>query len=77
MFILCLQFSIAVFRPGGETRAPVIGATCVFDAKIYKIVDGNSAVSACGGGNKKIFKNSKFCFQLPSLLVENFLKNSH
>ena len=68
--ILNFQFSIADFRPGGETRAPIIGATCAFDAKIYKIVGGIFDVSACGGGSKKIFKNSDFCSALPSLLVE-------
>jgi hypothetical protein len=77
MFVLCLefsilsfQFSIAVFRPGGETRAPIIGATCGFDAKIYKIVGGVFDVSACGQGNKKNFKILDFCFQLPSVLID-------
>jgi len=71
--ILHSQFSILNCRvsAGAEKRAPIIGATCVFDAKIYKIVGGIVAVSTCGEGNKKIFKNSDFCFQLPALLVEN------
>ena len=42
----------------------------MFDVKIYKIVGGILAVSTCGEGNKKNFKNCDFCFQLPSLLVE-------
>ncbi|MGB2864353.1 MAG: hypothetical protein WBC05_13570 [Sedimentisphaerales bacterium] len=46
----------------------------MFDAKIYKNVGGIIAVSACGGGNKKKFKNSDFCSALPSLLVENSAK---
>jgi hypothetical protein len=33
---------------------PIIGATCVFDAKIYNIVDDVFAVSLCIVGNKKI-----------------------
>jgi len=61
---------LAGFRPGGETLAPIIGATCGFDARIYKIVGGIFAVSACGEGNKKNFKNSVFCLALPPLLVE-------
>jgi len=47
---------LAEFRPGGETRAPIIGATCAFDAKIYKNVGGVFDVSACGGGNKNYLK---------------------
>jgi hypothetical protein len=43
----------------------------VFDAKIYKNVDGYFDVSACEKGNKKIFKLFYFCSALPSLLVEN------
>ncbi|MBN2591863.1 MAG: hypothetical protein JXA81_00040 [Sedimentisphaerales bacterium] len=75
--VLCLEFSIlnfqisiAVFRPGGETRAPIIGATCAFDAKIYKNVGGNFDVSACGQGNKKNFRILDFCSALPSLLID-------
>jgi hypothetical protein len=51
--------------------APIIGATCAFDAKIYKIVDSIFAVSLCLVWNKKIFQISYFSFQLPSLLIEN------
>ena len=58
------------FGRGQKKRPPIIGATCAFDAKIYKNVDGVFDVSACGGGDKKIFKNCDFCFQLPALLVE-------
>jgi len=50
---------------------PIIGATCAFDAKIYKIVDSVFAVSLCYTGNKNFFQFSDFYFQLPSLLVEN------
>ena len=38
--------------------------------KKYKIVGEIYAVSACGAGDKKIFKNSDFSSALPSLLVE-------
>jgi len=74
-FVSCLEFRysyLAKFRPGGETRAPIIGATCAFDAKIYKNVGGVFAVSAYEEGNKRIFKNSDFCSALSSLLVEKF-----
>ena len=53
-----------------KQRLPIIGRTCVFDAKIYKNVDTIFAVSAYIIWNKKFFKISNFCFQLPSLLVE-------
>jgi len=55
------------------TSPPIIGATCAFDAKIYKIVDSDFAVSPCHRSNKKIFQISDFSYQLPSLLVENQL----
>ena len=48
----------------------IIGATCAFDAKIYKIVDSFLAVSSCSARIKKKFQLFYFCFQLPSLLVE-------
>jgi len=44
--------------------------------KKHKNVDGIFNVSSCGKWNKKIFKNSDFCFQLPALLVEKFHENS-
>jgi len=73
-----------MFYAGGQkSSASIIGATCAFDAKIYKIVGGVFDVNACRGRGKKIFKNSDFCFQLPSLLVENLpnskyrIKNSY
>jgi hypothetical protein len=53
------------------TSPPTIGATCAFDAKIYKIVDGVFVISTCPDSNKNFFQISDFCFQLPSLLVEN------
>ena len=62
---------ISLFFAGGKKQSPpIIGATCAFDAKIYKNVDVFFGVSACKEGNKKIFKNCDFCFQLPSLLVD-------
>jgi hypothetical protein len=63
-------FLLAAFGRRPKSSASIIGATCAFDAKIYKIVDGNFNVSSCGKWNKKIFKLFYFCFQLPSLLVE-------
>jgi hypothetical protein len=62
---------LPAFSAGAEKARPIIGRTCTFDAKIYKIVDGIFAVSACAARNKKIFQISDSCFQLPSLLVEN------
>jgi len=53
------------------TSPPIIGATCAFDAKIYKNVDSLFAVTPYQISNKKFFQISDFCFQLPSLLVEN------
>jgi hypothetical protein len=50
---------------------PIIGATCAFDAKIYKIVDSVFAVNPCPKSNKKYYQILNFSFQLPSLLVEN------
>jgi len=57
--------------PGEKNSPPIIGATCAFDAKIYKNVDSLFGVSLCKVWNKKFFKISDFSFQLPSLLVEN------
>jgi hypothetical protein len=75
----CLGFryylGFPFFGRAAKHAPPIIGATCGFDAKIYKIVGGIFAVSACGEGNKKNFKKSDFCFQLPSLLVEKLAKN--
>jgi hypothetical protein len=62
---------LAVGSAGRKLTPPIIGATCAFDAKIYKIVDSLFAVSPCLEGNNKFFQFSDFCFQLPSLLVEN------
>ena len=71
-----LEISIwLIFAGGKKQQPPIIGATCAFDAKIYKIVGGIFNVSACGKGNKKKFKNSDFCFQLPSLLIAQTLRN--
>ena len=43
----------------------------MFDAKIYKNIDGIFAVSAYWEGDIKLFQFFDFSFQLPSLLVEN------
>jgi len=51
-------------------QPPIIERTCVFDAKIYKNVDGLFDVTCCWKSNKKKFKISDFCSALPSLLVE-------
>jgi hypothetical protein len=64
-------FGLPSASPGDLTSPPIIGATCAFDAKIYKIVDSVFAVSLCPKSNKKNFQISDFSFQLPSLLVEN------
>jgi len=53
-----------------KNNASIIGATCAFDAKFYKIVDAVLAVSLCVVSNKKFFRFSDFCFQLPSLLID-------
>jgi hypothetical protein len=54
-----------------KSSASTIERTCAFDAKIYKNVDDDFAVSAFVKRNKKNYRISDFCFQLPSLLVEN------
>ena len=59
------------FGPEAEKAPPIIGATCAFDAKIYKNIDGVFAVSLYIAGNKKIIRISDFYFQLPTVLVEN------
>jgi len=55
-FYCFLTFSIAPFGRGAERCAPIIGVTCAFDAKIYKIVDGIFALSACVILDKNFFK---------------------
>jgi len=67
---LPFSFSLASFRRRQKSSASIIGATCAFDAKIYKNIGGIFDVSACGEGNKKLFQFFNFSFQLPSLLVE-------
>jgi hypothetical protein len=57
--------------PEAKSCASTIGATCAFDAKIYKNVGGVFDVSSGWTGNKKNFQISSFCFQLPAHLVEN------
>jgi hypothetical protein len=65
-----LNFDLSLSAGGRKGSPPIIGRTCGFDAKIYKNVGGDFDVSACGEGNKKIFKLFYFCFQLPSVLVD-------
>jgi len=65
-----LPFSLP-FRPEDEKKAPpIIGATCGFDAKIYKIVDSFFSVSPCLTRDKNFFQISDFCFQLQADLVD-------
>ena len=69
-------FRVSAFSAGSQKRRPpIIGRTCAFDAKIYKIVDSVFDVNACEEGNKKIFKLFYFCFQLPSFLIDLLEKN--
>jgi len=58
--------------PEAKSCASTIGATCAFDAKIYKNVGDVFNVSSGRTGNKKKFQISDFCFQLPARLVENY-----
>ena len=53
-----------------EKRAPIIGSTCAFDAKNYKIVGGIFAISASVEWNKNFFQFSDFCSALQSFLVD-------
>jgi len=62
---------LAAFCRRRKSSASIIGATCAFDAKNYKYVDGIFAVSAYWEGDKKLFQFFDFSFQLPSLLVGN------
>ncbi|MGB2863481.1 MAG: hypothetical protein WBC05_09175, partial [Sedimentisphaerales bacterium] len=66
---LCLPF-LCLFAGGQKKPPPIIGATCAFDAKIYKNVGGVFDVSPGRTGNKKKVQISDFCSALPSLLVE-------
>jgi len=69
-YFLILPFYLP-FRPGAEKRRPpIIGATCAFDAKIYKNVDAIFDVSLYMTWNKKNFQFSDFCFQLQADLVD-------
>jgi len=65
----CLFYCL--FTGGQKKPPPIIGATCAFDAKIYKNVGGVFDVSSGRTGNKKNLQISDFCFQLPAHLVEN------
>ena len=42
-----LPFYLLFFAGGKKRLPPIIERTCVFDAKIYKNVDGIFDVSAC------------------------------
>jgi hypothetical protein len=53
-----------------KNKPPIIGATCAFDAKIYKNVGEVFAVSVLLIKNKKNFQIFDFSLALPSLLVE-------
>ena len=58
-------------RPSGGIYSSLYNRTSMrIWLKKYKIVGEIYAVSACGAGDKKIFKNSDFSSALPSLLVE-------
>ena len=46
--VLRFTFLLTAFRRGQKKQPPIIGATCAFDAKIYKNVDGIFNVSSCG-----------------------------
>ena len=72
MTVFCFSFYLfTCLSPGGRKGTPpIIGRTCVFDAKIYKNVDAIINVSPCAVWNKKICQISDFSFQLPALLVE-------
>ena len=60
-----------LFAAGRKNSPPIIGATCAFDAKIYKIVDSFFVVSLFLVRYKNFFQLFDFSFQLPSLLIEN------
>jgi len=82
MTAMCYHIHISGNRlsaPVEKKPPPIIGATCAFDAKIYKIVDDIFAITPYRSSNKKFSKLFYFYFQLPSLLVENSaqLKTQH
>jgi hypothetical protein len=45
--VLTFAFLLSFFAGRQKSSAPIIERTCAFDAKIYKIVGGLFAVSAC------------------------------
>jgi len=45
-----------------QITAAIIRATCTFDAKIAGFLKGDFFISAFVEMNKKIYKNSDFCF---------------
>ena len=51
-------------------RPPIIGATCAFDARIYKNVDVIFYCKCLPEKGKKNFKLFYFCSALTSLLVD-------
>jgi hypothetical protein len=62
------------FRRGRKKPPPIIGATCAFDVRIYKNVDGLLVLTSCRKWNKKFFQIFDFCSALSSLLVDFFTK---
>jgi len=68
--LFSFAFLLAFFCRRQKKPPPIIGATCRFDVKIYKIVDGVFDVSLCFTRNKKNLKNFDFCFQLPPDLID-------
>ena len=68
----CSFAFLLIFCRGQKKSPPIIGATCGFDAKIYKNVGGVFDVSSGRTRNKKNFQISDFCFQLPAHLVEKY-----
>ena len=58
-----------------KRRASTIGTICAFESKIYKNVCHIFVISAFGAKNNKFFDFFYFYSALPTLLVEDFLKN--
>ena len=60
-----------IFAGGEKTSASIIRATCMFDAKIYKIVDACFELTPCTVGNKNFFKIFVLGRELYAVLFEN------
>ena len=65
-----LNFNFSPFGRGPKRCAPIIGATCVFHAKIYKIVGSRFAVSPSLASNKNFFQFSAFGSEVSAYLVD-------